>query len=387
MNASTTLITTTDALAAAMERLADAPFVTVDTEFMRETTFWPQLCLIQIAVPDADFIIDPLAPGIDLSPFFALMANTAVLKVFHAARQDIEIMVHRGDLVPAPLFDTQVAAMVCGFGEQVGYEQLVSRLTGGRIDKSSRFTDWSARPLSDKQLAYAADDVTHLCDVYLKLKARLEAEGRLEWLSEEMAVLGQRETYEIAPEDAWQRLKIRFSKPIEICVAQHVAAWREREARGRNVPRSRVIKDDAISEICQQQPKDAEALGRLRSIPKGWERSGQAAGLIAAINAALATPKEALPKLPRHKHVSEAASAAADILKVLLKLVSEDTSVAARMIASGDDLTKIADQGEAADVPALHGWRRELFGEAALKLVAGRSGLRFSGKRLEVFDL
>jgi ribonuclease D len=382
-----TLITTTAALESAVARFSSAPFVTVDTEFMRETTFWPQLCLIQMAVPGEHALIDPLAPGLDLAPFFALMANTAVLKVFHAARQDIEIMVHRGDLVPAPMFDTQIAAMVCGFGEQVGYEALVSRLTGGRIDKSSRFTDWSARPLSANQLAYAADDVTHLCDVYLKLKAKLESENRTDWLAEEMAVLSRRETYEVQPDDAWERLKIRYSKPVEMVVARHVAAWREREARGRNVPRSRVLKDDALAEVVMQQPKDADALGKLRSIPKGWERSSQATGLINAVQEALATPREDWPKLTRHKPASEAATAAGDVLRVLLKLVSEETGVAARMIAGGEDLAKIAEHGETADVPALHGWRRDLFGEAALKLVGGRSALRFTGRKLEVFDI
>ncbi|MCU0831110.1 MAG: ribonuclease D [Rhizobiaceae bacterium] len=381
------MITTTAALSTVVERFSKAEFVTVDTEFMRETTFWPQLCLIQIAVPGEHALVDPLAPGIDLAPFFALMANEAVLKVFHAARQDIEIMVHRGNLVPAPIFDTQIAAMVCGFGEQVGYEALVARLTGGRIDKSSRFTDWSARPLSLSQLAYAADDVTHLCDVYLKLKAKLDAEGRTEWLREEMALLARRDTYEVDPDDAWERLKIRYSKPIEMVVARHVAAWREREARARNVPRSRVLKDDALAEVVMQQPKDADALARLRAIPKGWERSSSASGLVAAVQAALATPREDWPKIIRHKPQNEATTAAGEVLRVLLKLVSEETGVAARMIAGGEDLAKIAEQGEAADVPALHGWRRELFGEAALKLVSGRSALRFSGRKLEVFEI
>jgi ribonuclease D len=381
------LITTTAALSSVVERFSKAEFVTVDTEFIRETTFWPHLCLIQIAVPGEDHIIDPLAPGIDLAPFFALMANESVLKVFHAARQDIEIMVHRGNLVPKPLFDTQIAAMVCGFGEQVGYEQLVSRLTGGKIDKTSRFTDWAARPLSPSQLTYAADDVTHLCDVYLKLKAKLEADGRTEWLAEEMALLARRETYETEPEAAWERLKIRYSKPIEMVIARHIAAWREREARGRNVPRSRVLKDDTLAEICQQQPKDAEGLSRLRSIPKGWERSSAATGLIAALTAAFAVPREDWPKIPRHKPANEAATAAVDILKVLLKLVSEETGVAAKMIAGGEDLARIAEHADSADVAALHGWRRELFGAAALKLVSGQSGLRFADGRLQVFDL
>ena len=381
------LITTTPALEAAMARFASAPFITVDTEFMRETTFWPILCLIQVAIPGEDYVIDPLAKCIDLKSFFELMGNKQVLKVFHAARQDVEIMVNLGGFVPAPMFDTQVAAMVCGFGEQVGYEQLVSRLTGGKIDKSSRFTDWSQRPLTEAQLEYAAADVTHLCDVYLALKAKLEEGGRTEWLTDEMASLIAHETYDVAPEDAWLRVKGRFNKPMEVCIVQHVAAWREREARSRNVPRSRVLKDDAIFEIAQQQPKDAEALSKLRTIPKGWERSASASSLVEAIQTALATPREDLPKLPRHRPTSESTSAAADILRVLLKLVCEREEVAARMIASNDDLTKLAEHGETADIPALSGWRRDLFGDLALKLVSGQSALRFVDRKLDVMDL
>jgi ribonuclease D len=381
------LITTTAALDSAMARFSSAPFVAVDTEFMRETTFWPELCLIQVAVPGEDHVIDPLANGINLASFFALMRNEAVMKVFHAARQDVEIMVHRGGLVPAPMFDTQVAAMVCGFGEQVGYEAIVARMTGGKIDKSSRFTDWARRPLTQAQLEYAAADVTHLCDVYLALKAKLEADGRQEWLADEMAQLAAIETYVVQPEDAWQRVKGRFNKPMELCIVQHVAAWREREARSRNVPRSRVLKDDAVFEIAQQQPADIEALGRLRSIPKGWERSSTAAALMEAVKLALATPKDDLPRIPRHKPAPESATAAADLLRVLLKLVCEREGVAPRLIAGNDDLISIAEKGEAAEVPALAGWRRELFGEHALKLVAGRSALRFNERRLEVVDL
>jgi ribonuclease D len=239
------MITTTEALAAFCARLAAHEFVTVDTEFLRETTYWPELCLIQMAGPEDQGIVDPLAEGLDLKPFFELMADTSVVKVFHAARQDIEIMVHRGDLVPHPIFDTQVAAMVCGFGESISYDQLVSRITGAHIDKSSRFTDWSRRPLSEKQLDYALADVTHLRDIYLELLSRLKTEGRNHWVADEMAVLESRATYEMDPSDAWRRLKMRVRKPIELCVLQHVAAWREREAKARNVPRGRILKDDA----------------------------------------------------------------------------------------------------------------------------------------------
>ena len=381
------MIKTTEALAAFCARLASHDFVTVDTEFLRETTYWPELCLIQMAGPEDEGIIDPLAEGLDLKPFFVLMADTSVIKVFHAARQDIEIMVNRGDLVPHPIFDTQVAAMVCGFGESISYDQLVSRITGAPIDKSSRFTDWSHRPLSEKQLDYALADVTHLRDVYLELVSRLEAEGRGHWVADEMAVLESRATYEMDPEDAWKRLKMRVKKPIELCVLQLVAAWREREARSRNVPRGRVIKDDAIYEIAQQQPRDAEAMGRLRTIPRGWERSAQGAKLVEIVNQAFEIPKEDMPRLPRHRQAPEGAQAAVELLRVLLKVTVEKENVAAKIIATADDLEAIAIDGEAADVPALMGWRRELFGERALKLIRGELALKFTGKKVDAVEL
>ncbi len=381
------IIETTAALAEACEILARSEYLTIDTEFLRETTFWPELCLIQLAGPETEVIVDPLAKGLDLAPFFALMANPAVLKVFHAARQDIEIIVNRGDLIPHPIFDTQVAAMVCGFGDSVSYDQLVQKIKGVHIDKSSRFTDWSRRPLTEKQLEYALADVTHLRDVYLALKEKLEAAGRSLWLTEEMAVLESRETYDLHPDDAWRRLKMRVKKPVELAVLQKVAAWREREARGRNVPRSRILKDDTIYEIAQQQPADAEALGRLRTIPKGWERSQSGAALLEAINEALAIPKTDLPRLPRQTHVPEGAAAASEMLKVLLKIVSEKEGVAAKIIANSDDLEKIAVEGETAEVAALSGWRRELFGETALNLIGGKVALRFVDKKIEAVAL
>ncbi len=381
------LITRQSELESAIETFAVSPFVTVDTEFIRETTFWPELCLIQMAVPGTAVLIDPLAEGIDLAPFFDLMANKAVEKVFHAARQDIEIVFHLGRLIPHPVFDTQVAAMVCGFGDSVSYEQIVQKVTGERIDKSSRFTDWRQRPLSERQLQYALADVTHLIDVYLHLKSELEREDREHWLDEEMDVLTARETYDPHPEDAWKRLKIRVRKPQELAVLQSVATWRDREARRRNVPRSRIIKDDAIYEIAQQGPRDAEALGRLRAIPRGWERSSAADGLLNAVNAALDLPREQMPKLPRHPSQPEGAGAAVELLKVLLRLVAEDEGVAPKVLASGDDLDRIAAQGEAADVAALRGWRREVFGDKALRLVRGEIGVKYEQRRIVVFDI
>jgi ribonuclease D len=381
------IIDTTAALQAACDTLATAPYLTIDTEFLRETTFWPQLCLIQMAGPDIAVIVDPMAKGIDLQPFFALMGNPDVIKVFHAARQDIEIIVHLGGLVPHPIFDTQVAAMVCGFGDSVSYDQLVSRIKGEHIDKSSRFTDWSRRPLTDKQLDYALADVTHLRDVYHHLKAELEREGRSLWLTEEMAVLESHETYDMHPDDAWQRLKMRLKKPIELAVLQRIAAWREREARSRDVPRGRVLKDDALYEIAQQQPKDAEAMSRLRTVPKGWERSSAGAAIIAAVNEALALPKADMPRLPRQNQPTEGAAAAIELLKVLLKLVAEKQGVAAKIIANGDDIERIASEGEKADVGALKGWRRDLFGDIALKLINGEVALRFADRKIETIEL
>ncbi|WP_310418881.1 ribonuclease D [Mycoplana sp. BE70] len=377
------MIDTTAALAEVCALLAKSDYLTIDTEFLRETTFWPELCLIQLAGPETEVIVDPMAKGIDLAPFFALMADTSVVKVFHAARQDLEIVYNLGKLIPHPIFDTQVAAMVCGFGDSVSYDQLVQKTKGVQIDKSSRFTDWSRRPLTDKQLEYALADVTHLRDVYQFLKGKLEQERRSLWLAEEMAVLEAPGTYDIHPDDAWKRLKLRVKKPIELAVLQKVAAWREREARGRNVPRSRILKDDTIYEIAQQQPADAEALGRLRTIPKGWERSQSGAALVAVIQEALAIPKADLPRLPRQSQVPEGVAAASEMLKVLLKLVSEKQGVASKIIANSDDLEKIAAEGEAADVPAMHGWRRDLFGNVALDLIGGKVGLRFVNKRIE----
>jgi len=381
------VITTQGELEAAIKALEQSDFVTVDTEFIRETTFWPILCLIQLAAPGVTALVDPLAPGLDLKPFFALMANERVEKVFHAARQDIEIIVHLGDLVPHPVFDTQVAAMVCGFGDSVSYDQLVQKITGAKLDKSSRFTDWKYRPLSDKQLEYALADVTHLIDVYKHLKAELDRENRAHWLNEEMRVLTSRETYDPHPDDAWKRLKMRLRKPQELAIVQSVAAWREREARERDVPRGRILKDDAIYEIAQQAPRDTDALARLRSTPKGWERSSSAGALLGVVNAALAIPKEQMPKLPKQFQPPEGSSAAAELLKVLLRLVAEKEGVATKVLASSDDLDQIAAQGEAADVPALNGWRRAVFGDHALRLVRGDIAIKFDNRRISIFDV
>ncbi|GGA80559.1 ribonuclease D [Nitratireductor aestuarii] len=381
------LLKTAQELQDAVDRLSDSAFVTVDTEFIRETTFWPELCLIQLAAPGVTALVDPLAPGMDLKPFFDLMRNERVTKVFHAARQDIEIIFHLGNLIPAPVFDTQIAAMVCGFGDSISYDQLVARITGEKLDKTSRFTDWRHRPLSERQLEYALADVTHLIPVYEHLVSRLERDNRGEWLKEEMDILTAQETYDLHPDDAWKRLKMRARKPIELAVLQQIAAWREREAREKNVPRGRILKDDVLYEVAQQQPRDVAALARLRGVPNGWERSSNAAGLLAAVNAAFAIPKEKLPKLPRPPVLPEGTPAAAELIKVLLKLVSEKEGVAAKMLASGDDIERLAAYREKAEVPALTGWRREVFGEQVLKLLNGEVGLRFENRRIQVFPI
>ncbi|CAM5766010.1 ribonuclease D [Bosea minatitlanensis] len=376
------LISTTAELAAACERLATHPFVTVDTEFLRETTYYPKLCLIQLASPDEAVLVDPLAQDIDLAPFFGLMTNEAVVKVFHAARQDLEIVWLLGRVLPTPLFDTQVAAMVCGYGDSVGYEQLANDLAKARIDKSSRFTDWSRRPLTEAQLAYAESDVTHLRQIYLALKQDLDASGREGWVAEEMAVLSSPATYEVRPENAWLRLKGRVRKPRELPLLMEIAAWREREAQNRDVPRQRVLKDDALMDIVQRGPRSVEALAELRSVPNGFERSRSGGEVLAAIERAAAIDPKTLPRLERERG-RPTNGAVLDLLKVLLKAVADAERVAPKIIATSDDLEAIASD-ELSDVPALKGWRREVFGEKALALKSGQLSLRIERGRVVV---
>jgi ribonuclease D len=364
------LITTTEALAAVCKRAARHPFVTVDTEFLRETTFWPKLCVAQMATIDEAVVVDTLAEGIDLAPLFELMANEQVTKVFHAARQDVEIVWNLAKLIPAPLFDTQVAAMVLGHGDSISYDQLVQRITGDHIDKSSRFTDWARRPLMPAQLTYAISDVTHLVPIYEKLKADLEARGRAEWVQEEMKILTSPATYRQLPEEAWHRLKNRARKPKELAVLMELTAWREREAQSRDVPRQRVLKDDAIAELARTQPNTAEALGSLRALPRGFERSKSGEAVLAAIAAGLARDPKTLPRIG-HGRAANGDAATVELLKVLLRMTAEKNGVASRVIATVDDLEAIAADDDA-DVPALKGWRRAMFGERALALKAGK---------------
>ncbi len=367
------MIDTTDALDKACARLAQHDFVTLDTEFMRETTFYSKLCLIQMASPEEDVLIDPLAAGLDLSSFFGLMRNEKVLKVLHAGRQDIEIFWHQDQCIPAPAFDTQIAAMVCGYGDSVSYEQLAHDLAKARIDKSSRFTDWSQRPLSDAQLHYARSDVTHLRDVYLALKTKLDESGRAHWLADEMRILTSPSTYDMKPEDAWQRLKGRIRKPRDLALLIELSTWRELEARERNVPRSRVLKDDAVIDIVTAAPRSVEALGKLRSIPSGFERSRVGTDILAAVEAGIARDPKTLPSLERAER-RNTNSATVELLKVLLKMVAETEGVAPKVLANVDDLEAIA-QDDAAEVPALNGWRMPVFGEKALALKHGRLAL------------
>ncbi|MGC2777057.1 MAG: ribonuclease D [Bradyrhizobium sp.] len=378
------LITTTADLSAACARLAQHPVITVDTEFLRETTYYPLLCVVQMASPDEAVVIDALAAGIDLAPFFALMADEKVLKVFHAARQDIEIIWHRAGIVPHPIFDTQVAAMVLGYGDSIAYDQLVERITGHRPDKTHRFTDWSRRPLTKEQAHYAEADVTHLRDVFAALDADLKKRNRSDWVSEEMEILTSPKTYDFHPERAWERLKTRVRKPKELAVLIEVAAWREQEAQSRDVPRSRVMKDDAVGDIATHAPTSIEKLGSLRSLPKGFERSKWGSDIVAAVQRGLARDPAALPKLEKPRNNSNGA-AIVELLKVLLRMTSERHAVASKVIATVDDLEQIAADDEA-DVAALQGWRRELFGEAALALKHGRLALAIEKGRVVRVD-
>src|SRR5579884_1854093 len=377
-------ITTTSELAAVCSRIASHPFVTVDTEFLRESTYYPLLCVAQMATEDEAVVIDALAPGIDLTPFFDLLVNESVVKVFHAARQDIEIVWHMANKIPHPIFDTQVAAMVLGYGDSISYDQLVHRITGDQLDKSHRFTDWTRRPLTAAQLAYAISDVTHLRDIYLKLDEDLHKRGRANWVSAEMAVLTSPETYRADPERAWERLKSRVRKPKDLAVLMEVAAWREREAQSRDVPRSRVLKDEVLGEIAIQHPTTIEKLGHLRSLPKGFERSRWGVEIVEAVKRGLNRDPKTLPHIDRFRPAPNG-GAIVELLKVLLRMTAESHGVAAKVIATVDELDRIA-ADDHADVPALKGWRRELFGEKALRLKQGRLALSIEDGRVVVVE-
>ena len=377
------LITTTGELETLCNELAQHPFVTVDTEFMREQTYWPQLCLIQLAGPAAEAVVDPMADGINLAPFFALMANRDIVKVFHAARQDIEIAFAKTGAVPEPIFDTQVAAMVCGFGESISYVNLVKKLTGADIDKSSRFTDWSRRPLTDKQLQYALGDVTHLRDVYKALLTDITAANRMTWVAEEMGLLTDPQTYDAEPERAWQRLKLRVKGKKSLAVLMELAAWRERLAQAQDVPRGRILRDEALYDIANQMPATTEALGQLRTLSDGFARSQRARDIIEAVSRGLARDLKALPKIDRSEPLSAEATATLELLKVLLRAAAAEHRVAPRLIADSEDLERLATEADP-EIAAMKGWRRKLFGEDALKLKRGELALTLAGGEVRV---
>ncbi len=379
------LITRTEDLAAACAKLSTAPFIAVDTEFMREQTFWPRLCLIQIAGGDTEILIDSLAPELDLKPFFDLMVDENVPKVFHSARQDIEIVHHLAGVIPHPIFDTQVAAMVCGFGEAVSYSMLVKRMLGRNLDKSSRFTDWSRRPLSERQLVYAIGDVTHLRDLYPKLRDQLDKSERASWLNEEMAVLTDPATYELHPEQAWRRLKMRIKTQKALAILMELAAWREREAQSQDVPRSRVLKDEALYDIAGQAPRSAEDLGSLRSLHNGFARSHRGRAVLEAVQRGLVRDPKTVPPLRRGEPMPPEAQAVVDLLRVLLKATAGHHGVAPKLIATADDLEQIA-RSDDADTAVLRGWRRKLFGDHALALKHGGLALAIRDGEVTVLE-
>jgi ribonuclease D len=383
----TNLITTTDDLSAFRERLRGAAFVTVDTEFLREKTYYPQLCLVQVGGPDEAAAIDPLAPGIDLAPLFDLMDDPGTLKVFHAARQDVEIFLNLTGRIPTPIFDTQIAAMVCGFGESVSYEQLAGRLAGARIDKSSRFTDWSARPLTERQVVYALSDVTHLRPVYEKLEKRIAKSERSHWLAEEVAILTDPGTYRVDPDMAWRRFRLRSSeKPRFLAVLKELAAWREREAQRKDLPRNRVLRDEAVLEIAAHAPTTVDDLARTRGFGRAAAEGRYGQEILQAITRGLELPADAVPRPDTRPEPAGGTGPTVELLKVLLKLVCDESEVAAKLVASSADLEAIAADDEA-DVPAMHGWRRDLFGERAIGLKTGRTALAISGRRVVAVDL
>lgn len=376
-----TLIADNQALTVFCERLAGEDFITVDTEFIRDKTYWPRLCLIQMAGADVSAAIDTLAPGLDLAPVYALLSEPRILKVFHAARQDIEIFFHQARIIPAPLFDSQVAAMVCGFGDAASYETLVAKLAKAQVDKSSRFTDWAARPLTDKQLTYALSDVTYLRTIYQKLSARLERDGRSSWLEDEMAALTAPEIYQLDPDKAWRRIKLRNPKPRYLAVLREIAAWREREARSRDVPRNRIVRDEALTEIAAHPPRGTGDLARIRSLSRGFAEGKMGAALLDAAARGLAVPDAECPQPPAKNDLPPGLGPVVELLKVLLKMRCEESGVATKLVASSANLERIA-ASDTADVPALAGWRRELFGEDALALKNGRLALQIDGRKL-----
>lgn len=382
-----TVITDTDALAQFCARQQGADFVAVDTEFMRERTYWPVLCLVQVAGPEEAAAIDALAPGIDLDPLLDLMAQESTIKVFHAARQDVEIFFYLSGKVPSPLFDTQVAAMVCGFGDAASYQTLAAKLAGAALDKSSRFTDWSHRPLTDRQIQYALEDVTHLRTVYDKLQQRLASNGRAAWFAEEMAGLSDPATYRMEPYEAWRRFRLRGRVERRLfAVLREVAAWRETAAQQRNLPRGRIVRDEAILEIAAHAPKTIEALSRTRSLGKGVAEGRLGGDILEAVRRGLALSATIEPPQSAKADPPPGLGPTVELLRVLLKQRCEEHQVAQKLVASADDLEAIAADDEA-PVPALSGWRRQMFGGDAVALKRGRLALTVRDNRVRLVPL
>ncbi|AXI54957.1 Ribonuclease D (plasmid) [Pseudoseohaeicola sp. NH-UV-7] len=382
-------LTTTQELADFCAQARTHPYVALDTEFLRERTYYSKLCLIQMAMPGTDdsnaVLVDPLAGDMSLEPLYDLFRDTSVVKVFHAARQDLEIFWVDAQVFPEPLFDTQVAAMVCGFGEQVGYETLVRKIANKPVDKTSRFTDWSRRPLSDAQKTYALADVTHLRQIYEFLAAKLEETGRARWVAEELQILTNPDTYDIAPVEAWRRIRTRTNSPRFLAIVRELAAFRESYAQSRDIPRSRVYKDDALVELASTKPKTMEDLGRSRLLLREARRGDIADGILAAVAAGLACPQDGLPEPDRSREKLQVNPALADLLRVLLKAKTESAGVAAKLIAPSADLDAIA--AGLRDVPALTGWRNEVFGEDALRLCDGKIALTAKGSAIKIVPL
>lgn len=380
------LISDTESLAAFCSRIANSSYLTVDTEFLREKTYWPQLCLIQMAGDDDAAVIDALAPSIDLQPVFDLMDDSTLLKVFHAGRQDLEIFYHLNGRLPAPIFDTQVAAMVCGFGDSVGYETLVSKLAKQDIDKSSRFTDWSHRPLTARQLDYALADVTHLRVIYDKLNNKLSSNGRHQWLEEEIGTLTSNGTYEMDPAKSWKRVKSRNPKPRFLAILREVAGWREIEAKRRDVPRNRIVRDEALIEIAHHSPKSVSELARVRGLGKNLAEGRGGAEILAAVERGKALPDAECPRVERKEPLPRGIGPITDLLKVFLKMRCEELDVAPKLVASSSDIDKLAAFGPDADVPALKGWRHQIFGEDAIALRDGKFAVIVRNRALALIE-
>ncbi|CUJ29346.1 Ribonuclease D [Cognatishimia activa] len=382
-------LTTTEELAQFCKEARQHPYVTIDTEFLRERTYYSKLCLVQLAYPgegdENAVLVDPLVDGLSLEPLYELFRDTNVVKVFHAARQDLEIFFIEAGVFPDPLFDTQVAAMVCGFGEQVGYETLVRKIARQGLDKSSRFTDWSRRPLTDAQKKYALGDVTHLRKIYEFLAEKLEETGRARWVKEELTVLTSPETYILDPEDAWKRVKTRTTTPKFLAIVRELAKFRERLAQSRNIPRNRVYKDDALIELASTKPQTPQDLGRSRLLLREARKGEIAEGILAAIKAGIECPPADMPKVKKAKDSQQVNPALADLLRVLLKSKTERSGVASKLIANAAELDAIA-SGER-DVPSLKGWRREVFGEDALRLCDGQIALSAKGSNIKIIQL